>query len=259
MGLIIQGNQNKNLLFRGIGPSMPMSGTLPNPYLSVWGANGGLVANNENWFTPSANYDQVNATGAAPSNIYEAALVYSAAPSSYTAILNDQSGATGIANLEVYDLSPAPTPFPPPPQTLRLVYNNPSYSYGGPIGYSNNDPNSNKATLMTTPNLSPLAAGPIVVNFTGQGSGTCLYGCPTGYVPGPKGTLYPELLNANGTKVAEGGHMIFPSSQGDISVSMSTSFNWTGGPFAIRWISLTSASFPTPDYILLTSFQIYAP
>jgi hypothetical protein len=251
MGLIIQESGYKYLLFRGMGPSIPMSGTLPNPSLVLYGPNGAQQSN-ENW--KDSQQSQIAGTGAAPSNDLESAMLSYIPASSYSAVMQDNSGATGIASIELYDLDPAPTPIP-----LRNVWHDP-YGSGSTVGYnSNNDPNNNKVYLRQTGQLSPQAQGTIRVDFSGYSHGTCYYGCP--YVAPPvNSTLYPELLDANGTKVAEGTHLNFPTGTGDVTVSTSAYFNnWSGAPFYIRMVASSTASYPEPDYVALTAYDVYAP
>jgi hypothetical protein len=261
MGFIIQGSGYKSLLLRGMGPSIPMPDTLPNPFLQLNGTNGGLRQLNDNW--KDSQQSQIAAIGMGPPNDLESAMISSIEPNPFTAVIQDNSGATGIANIELYDLDPAPTPFPPPPTPTppppRNVWHDP-YGAGSYVGYnSSNDPYNNKVYLRTTGQLSPQAPGTITVNFTGYAHGTCLYGCP--YVAtAPTAQLYPELLNANGTKVAEGAHMGFPGSRGDIQYTMNSSFsNWSGAPFLIRMVASSNAYYPTPDYVALTRYDVYAP
>ena len=105
-GFIIQGNGNKRILLRGIGPSLATFGIadpLPDPTLELNASGGGLIASNDNW-PQNPNAAEVMTSGLAPLNPNESALLLSVAPGSYTAVLRGKGGSTGIGLVEVYDL-----------------------------------------------------------------------------------------------------------------------------------------------------------
>jgi hypothetical protein len=105
-GFIIQGGENKRILIRGIGPSLATVGIadpLQDPTLELNAGGGGLIAPNDNW-TENSNAAEIMASGLAPLNPNEAALLLSVAPGSYTAALRGKAGSTGIGLVEVYDL-----------------------------------------------------------------------------------------------------------------------------------------------------------
>jgi hypothetical protein len=64
---------------------------------------GGLITANDDW-SDNANVGEIAASGLAPVNPKESALLLSVAPGSYTAVLRGNGGATGIGLVEVYDL-----------------------------------------------------------------------------------------------------------------------------------------------------------
>ncbi len=105
-GFIIDGDSNKSVIFRALGPSLAGLGVksaLPDPTLEVYDSDGVLVQKIDNWTTlPS---DTVPA-GLKPSNPAEAVIVASLAPGSYTAVLRSADGTEGNALCELYDLSP---------------------------------------------------------------------------------------------------------------------------------------------------------
>lgn len=105
-GFIIEGEANKRILIRGVGPSLATFGIanpLQDPTLELNASGGDLVASNDNW-PGNSNAAEILASGLAPSNPNEAALLLSLAPGSYTAVLRGSGGSTGISLLEVYDL-----------------------------------------------------------------------------------------------------------------------------------------------------------
>jgi hypothetical protein len=87
------------------GPSLAQFGvpnTLPDPTLTlVRIADGAVVAFNDNWGT-AQNAGDLQASGFAPSNPLEAAVLITLAPGAYTAIVNGVNNATGIGIVEVY-------------------------------------------------------------------------------------------------------------------------------------------------------------
>src|SRR5881275_2603745 len=87
-GFIIQGSENKTLLIRGLGPSLASFGIpapLADPMLFLFDHTGALIAANDNW--KDAQQTQIQATGLAPPNDFEAAILISLPPGAYTAFL----------------------------------------------------------------------------------------------------------------------------------------------------------------------------
>jgi hypothetical protein len=110
-GFIITGNDRKNVLLRGIGPSSGVPGALQDPTLELYSGNT-LLASNNNWKTASNGSSQqaeIEATTIPPKNDSESALVRLLPPGSYTAILKGNNGGTGIGLVEAYDLNYATT------------------------------------------------------------------------------------------------------------------------------------------------------
>ncbi|MEO8045054.1 MAG: CRTAC1 family protein [Spartobacteria bacterium] len=103
-GFIVTGTTPKNVLVRGIGPSLAAGGVqnvLPDPALELHKPDGTILTNN-NW--KDSQQSQIAATGLAPGDDSEAAILASLAPGSYTAILSGANATTGIGLVEVYDL-----------------------------------------------------------------------------------------------------------------------------------------------------------
>src|SRR5947207_14827371 len=102
---IITGNAPTQVLFRAIGPSLVNFGVpnaLGDPTLEIHDGNGQLIAMNNNWRDDQE--DQIIATGLAPSNGLESAIVGNFTTGNYTAIVRDRDNRTGIALVEVYNL-----------------------------------------------------------------------------------------------------------------------------------------------------------
>jgi WD40 repeat protein len=102
-GFIITGTERKTLIVHGIGPSLPMTGTLADPVIEVHGPSGEFLGSNDNW-KDAATRQQISDSGLAPSNDLESALWGTIDPGAYTVILSGKDGGTGIGSVEVYDL-----------------------------------------------------------------------------------------------------------------------------------------------------------
>ncbi len=107
-GIIITGNDSKQVVLRAIGPSLnptEVPGALADPILELHDSTGAIIATNDNWMDNSAA-DQMVLTDndLAPSDDAESALVQALAPGEYTAIVRGAGDTTGIALVEAYDL-----------------------------------------------------------------------------------------------------------------------------------------------------------
>lgn len=106
-GFIITGTDAKDVLLRGIGPSMnvggtPVPGRLQDPVLELYDSSGTLIAQDNDWKV--SQQAEIEATGLAPSDRRESALLISLTPAAYTVQLRGVNRGTGIALVEVYDL-----------------------------------------------------------------------------------------------------------------------------------------------------------
>jgi subtilisin family serine protease len=106
-GFIVTGAEPKEVLLRGIGPSIqssgvPLAGRMEDPTLELYDGNGALLTSNDNW-KDSPQRAQIEASGIAPGDDKESAIVRSLGPGAYTAILRGKNDSTGIALVEVYD------------------------------------------------------------------------------------------------------------------------------------------------------------
>lgn len=105
-GFIITGSESKQVLIRALGPSLPLTGTLANPYLELHDSTGATIASNDNWQIQSDpnQVAAIEATGLEPSGTTESALLMTLQPGSYTAIVSGAGGTTGLGLVEVYDV-----------------------------------------------------------------------------------------------------------------------------------------------------------
>ena len=107
-GFIVSGSQSKQMIVRGIGPSLTaagVTGALADPMLELHDSNGAMVATNDNWQTGGQS-SQISASGYAPSNSLESAIIGTFSAGPYTAIVRGVNNATGVGMVEVYDLDP---------------------------------------------------------------------------------------------------------------------------------------------------------
>jgi hypothetical protein len=103
-GFIIQGDRERRILIRGIGPSLAASGVadpLQNPMVEIYDQNGQIAANDD-W--RSNQETEISASGFAPADDRDAAVILSLWPGNYTAVVRGKEGATGNALVEVYAL-----------------------------------------------------------------------------------------------------------------------------------------------------------
>lgn len=104
-GFTTVGGASSRLIIRGLGPSLAafgISSPLPNPYLTIFDANG-AVATNDNW--KSDQQTEIYGSKLAPTNDLEAAFIGTFAPGAYTAVLRDANNASGVGVIEVYKLA----------------------------------------------------------------------------------------------------------------------------------------------------------
>ncbi len=111
-GFIIGGTKSRKILIRGLGPSLANFGLVPlaDPTLELHDASGALIISNDNWM--DTQEDDIAATGLAPTNPLESAIVMTLEPGVYSAIVQGNkldigtAPSNGTALIELYDLSP---------------------------------------------------------------------------------------------------------------------------------------------------------
>ncbi len=110
------GAQPKRVIIRAIGPELTQYGipnALANPTLELHDGTGALIASNNNWATTiiggiitNNQVHEIQASGYAPSDPFESAIIADLPAGNYTAIVRGVNDLTGVALVEVYDLSP---------------------------------------------------------------------------------------------------------------------------------------------------------
>jgi len=109
-GFIVTGTGPKQLLLRGIGPSLANFGVpdpLADPEMELHGPKGFTTITNDNW--KDTQQSQIQATGLAPTEDAESAILVPLDPGTYTAIVKGKNNNTGVGLVEVYDLDSAAT------------------------------------------------------------------------------------------------------------------------------------------------------
>jgi hypothetical protein len=109
-GFVISGTGTKQVLVRGLGPTLTdfgVTGALADPFLSLFDGSGNVIWNNDNW--KDSQQAAIQVTGKAPTHDSEAAVVQNLGPGNYTVVLSGKNNTTGIGLVEVYDQSPAST------------------------------------------------------------------------------------------------------------------------------------------------------
>jgi hypothetical protein len=115
-GFIVQGSQTKSVIIRAIGPELTQHGVpdaMSNPTLELHDVSGALIASNDNWQTTiiggiitSDQRRDIRNSGHAPDDGRESAIIADLPAGHYTAIVRGVNNMTGVALVEVYDLSP---------------------------------------------------------------------------------------------------------------------------------------------------------
>ena len=107
-GFIIDEDLSVRVIIRAIGTSLksddkPLTGRLVDPVLELRGDAGELIAQNNDWRTGEQE-EQIRATGLAPREDKEAAIVATLQPGAYTAVMRGANDTAGIGVIEIYDL-----------------------------------------------------------------------------------------------------------------------------------------------------------
>jgi hypothetical protein len=104
-GFVIQGTTPQTVVITGIGPSLTQAGianALANPTLTlVRSSDQSVVASNDDWGS-APNAAAIQASGLAPADARESAIMVTLDPGAYTAILSGAGGGTGVGIVAVY-------------------------------------------------------------------------------------------------------------------------------------------------------------
>src|SRR6516165_9508023 len=113
-GFMVQGTEPKRVIIRAIGPELTQYGVpnaLANPTLELHDGTGALIASNNNWVSTiiggiiaSNQVNEIQASGYAPGDPFESAIIADLPAGNYTAIVRGVNNMTGVALVEAYDL-----------------------------------------------------------------------------------------------------------------------------------------------------------
>jgi len=109
-GFIVEGSANKQVLLRALGPTLTqfgISGVLADPTLELHDGSGALITSNDNW--KDTQQAAIAATGKAPPNDLESAILHTFTPGNYTAIVRGKNNTTGVGLVEAYDVDNSDT------------------------------------------------------------------------------------------------------------------------------------------------------
>jgi hypothetical protein len=114
-GFMVQGPQPKRVIIRAIGPELTQYGVpnvLANPTLELHDRTGALIASNDNWqhtiiggIIIGDQRGDIRNSGYAPGDPRESAIIAELPAGNYTAIVRGVNNMTGVALVELYDLS----------------------------------------------------------------------------------------------------------------------------------------------------------
>jgi uncharacterized protein (DUF1800 family) len=115
VGFVIGPGASKNVLIRAVGPALTsygISSPLSDPQIDLYDSGGRRLLSNDNWSTvlspaspaTATTFSSVGAFGLT-SGSRDAALIATLSPGSFTAQVSGVGTATGIALVEVYDVS----------------------------------------------------------------------------------------------------------------------------------------------------------
>ena len=116
-GFMVQGAEPKRVIIRAIGPELSappfnVPDALADPTLELHDATGALIASNNTWLhtiiggiITSNQVGEIQASGHAPGDPRESAIIADLPAGSYTAIVRGVNNTTGVALVEVYDLN----------------------------------------------------------------------------------------------------------------------------------------------------------
>jgi hypothetical protein len=105
-GFIVGGSGSMQILLRALGPTLQnfgVAGFLTDPTLELHDGSGNLLKFNDNW--KDTDEAEIMATGLAPPNDLESAILDTFTPGNYTGIVRGKNNTTGVALIEAYDLS----------------------------------------------------------------------------------------------------------------------------------------------------------
>jgi hypothetical protein len=114
-GFIVQGTAPKKVIIRAIGPELTQFGVpnaMADPTMELHNGTGALIGSNDNWqqtiiggIITSSQVVAIQGSGHLPGDPRESAIIAELPPGNYTAIVRGATNTTGVALVEVYNLS----------------------------------------------------------------------------------------------------------------------------------------------------------
>ncbi|HEY6153460.1 MAG TPA: kelch repeat-containing protein [Candidatus Udaeobacter sp.] len=114
-GFTVQGAEPKKVIIRAIGPELhryDVPDRLGDPTLELHDGSGALIGSNDSWLhtiiggiITSDQVDDITNSGHAPRHPRESAIIAELPAGNYTAIVRGANNTTGVALIEVYDVS----------------------------------------------------------------------------------------------------------------------------------------------------------
>lgn len=103
--ILTGGSGGRQTLIRALGPTLAqapfnITNNLTDPTLLLVDGNGAVVASNDDW--KSSQQNEIQATGLAPPNEHEAAILTTLPAGNFTAIVSGKNGETGVALVDVF-------------------------------------------------------------------------------------------------------------------------------------------------------------
>jgi hypothetical protein len=104
-GFFLGGTESKRILVRAIGPSLApvVPDFLADPILELHDGNGALLDSNDDWGS-SPDQAEIQASGVAPTNSKESAVIKILPAGPFTAIVHGVNNTTGVGSVELYQL-----------------------------------------------------------------------------------------------------------------------------------------------------------
>jgi uncharacterized protein (DUF1800 family) len=229
------GTGTRTLLVRAAGPSLTqlgVAGALADPTFSVVDASGNVVASNDNWGTPVGNEPDATTMagiftsagafsfGPAGSGTLDAAAVATVGPGTYTVLVSGNASSTGVALVEVYDITPA-APAGPDSVTLAASDASADTSGGNPGAF----------TLTRTGDTSQA----LTVNYTV--GGTAVNGIDYQGLPG---TVTFAAYAAAATVAVKPNPTLSASASSTVTLALSSGTGYTMGSASAASITITN-------------------
>lgn len=101
--IVLDTGASTSVLIRAIGPSLSgLSNAMDDPTLELHDANGATLQSNDNW--KDSQQTEIAATGLAPAEDKESAILETLPAGAYTAVVAGKNNSTGVGLIEAYNL-----------------------------------------------------------------------------------------------------------------------------------------------------------